>query len=84
VDRLEGPLAYVVVDWDTWATVSHLTLRGALYSSAAAVTGQQEAATYRTREHFVGAGGGAWKNAVPNKGDAKGGTLQRPKLLTTA
>lgn len=78
VDRLEGDLAYISIDWDTWATVAQLARYGGLYASNATVTGQRVGATYRTRRSF-GANGG-WERATPNKG----GNVRSPRHPITA
>lgn len=48
VDRLEGDLAYVAVDWDTWGQLLQLQPYGSFWSAAASsyVTGQTVDAKY--------------------------------------
>lgn len=50
VERLEGDLVYVAIDWDTWRTVIQLHMQGGWWSDASTVTGQTVAAHY----DFVG------------------------------
>lgn len=82
VERLEGNLAYLEIDWSTWATVAHLAHYGAVWATSATVTGQRVGLAYQTRSCF-GAGGG-WETVAPNQSGTEGKTLASPERLTAA
>jgi hypothetical protein len=82
VERLEGNLAYLEIDWSTWATIAHLSRYGGLWASTATVTGQRVEIAYRTRSDF-GAGAG-WETTTLNRGGRGGRTPGSRARLTDA